>query len=76
MTTCCASCRKPRYKRLVDSLFPDDPQECSPVAANMDKLLYFGKSSPDHLDRTGEYLALRLRRSVQRERRGYVVAVG
>lgn len=70
MTTGCACCHKPRYKRLVDSLFPQDPQESSPVAANMDKLLYFAKSSPDHLDRMGEYLAVRLRRSVQRERRG------
>jgi len=41
-----------------------------PVAADVDKLLYFAKSSPEHLDRIGEYLAMRLRRSLHREKRG------
>ena len=71
MASCgCFCCRKPRYKRLVDSLFPADPQDSSPVASDMDKLLYFAKSSPEHLDRIGEYLAMRLRRSLHREKRG------
>ena len=69
MTTCFC-CPKPRYKRLVDGLFPEDPQTPTPVSANMDKLLFFAQTSPDHLDNIGEYLALRLRRSLQRERNG------
>ncbi len=66
----CFCCPKPRYKRLVDRLFPEDPQTPTPVSANMDKLLFFAQTSPDHLDNIGEYLALRLRRSLQRERNG------
>ena len=66
----CFCCPKPRYKRLVDGLFPEDPQTPTPVSANMDKLLFFAQTSPDHLDNIGEYLALRLRRSLQRERNG------
>ncbi|XP_064391067.1 protein EFR3 homolog B-like [Halichondria panicea] len=68
----CFCCPKPRYKRLVDGLFPEDPQTPTPVSANMDKLLFFAQTSPDHLDNIGEYLALRLRRSLQRERNGHV----
>ncbi|XP_064391064.1 protein EFR3 homolog B-like [Halichondria panicea] len=68
----CFCCPKPRYKRLVDRLFPEDPQTPTPVSANMDKLLFFAQTSPDHLDNIGEYLALRLRRSLQRERNGHV----
>ena len=71
MASCgCYCCRKPRYKRLVDALYPGDPQDTTPVASNLDKLLYFASSSPEHLDRVGDYLALRLRRSLSRDRRG------
>lgn len=73
MLSCgCYCCRKPRYKRLVDTLYPDDPQDTTPVAAHLDKLLYFARSSPEHLDRMGDYLATRLRRSLTRDRRGHV----
>ncbi len=66
----CFCCPKPRYKRLVDGLFPEDPQTPTPVSANIDKLLFFVQTSPDHLDNIGEYLALRLRQSLQkREKR-------
>ncbi|XP_064390943.1 protein EFR3 homolog B-like [Halichondria panicea] len=68
----CFCCPKPRYKRLVDGLFPEDPQTPTPVSANMDKLLFFAQTSPDHLDNIGEYPALRLRRSLQREKNGHV----
>lgn len=68
--SCCGVCRKPRYKRLIDSLFPEDPQEDRPVAANMDKLVYFAQSSPEDLDKMGKYLKLRLRKSLHREKAG------
>ena len=54
----------------MDGLFPVDPQDSVPVSAEQDKLLFFARSSPEHLDRVGEYLALRLRRSLNRDRRG------
>jgi hypothetical protein len=73
MLSCgCYCCRKPRYKRLVDALYPEDPQDTTPVAAHFDKILYFASSSPEHLDRVGDYLAFRLRRSLTRDRRGHV----
>lgn len=68
--SCGLCCPKPRYKRLVDPLYPLDPQDSDPVAADLDKLLYFAKSSPAHLDDVGGYLAARLRRSLARDKRG------
>ena len=71
MACCSCPCRKPRHVRLVDGLFPEDPNDSNPVSSDLDKLLYFARSSPEHLDRTGEHLALRLRRSLNRNRLGY-----
>ena len=68
--SCTGCCRKPRHKRLVDALYPQDPLDSDPVAADLDKLLYLARSSPDHLDDVGGYLAARLRRSLARDRRG------
>ncbi|ELT96778.1 hypothetical protein CAPTEDRAFT_225122 [Capitella teleta] len=67
----CCSAFKPRYKRLVDSIFPADPQE-GLVKSNMDKLTFFAMKSPEKLDRIGDYLAQRLSRDVSRQRNGYV----
>ena len=66
----CVTCRKPRYKRLVDSLFPVNPADSNPVNTDLEKLIFLARSSPDHLDRIGEYLEYWLRRSVVRERHG------
>ncbi len=71
--SCCACgvcCRKPRYKRLINSLFPEDPQDGVPVAANMEKFIYFAQSSPEDLDKMGKYLTIRLRKSLHREKTG------
>ena len=65
---CCAALR-PRYKRLVDSIFPADPQD-GLVKSNMDKLTFFAMKSPEKLDRIGEYLAQRVSRDVHRQRTG------
>ncbi len=70
MSCCGVCCRQPRYKRLIDSLFPEDPQDDKPVATNMDKLIYFAQSSPEDLDRMGQHLVIRLRKSIHRERFG------
>ena len=72
--SCCGVCRKPRYKRLIDSLFPEDAQDNHPVYANVDKLVYFAQSSPEDLDRIGLYLTLRLRKSLNRDKIGYEIA--
>uniref|UniRef100_A0A3B4H200 Protein EFR3 homolog B-like n=1 Tax=Pundamilia nyererei TaxID=303518 RepID=A0A3B4H200_9CICH len=67
---CCWALR-PRYKRLVDNIFPEDPEE-GLVKANMEKLTFFALSAPEKLDRIAAYLSERLTRELNRHRYGYV----
>ncbi|XP_064624615.1 protein EFR3 homolog B-like isoform X2 [Lineus longissimus] len=67
---CCADC-KPRYKRLVDSIFPTNLQD-GLVKSNMEKLTFYALSSPEKLDRIGDYLAKKLSHDVHRHRVGHV----
>ncbi|BET02598.1 EFR3 homolog [Nesidiocoris tenuis] len=71
---CCFSCNcvRPRYKRLVDNIFPPSPQE-GLIKSNMEKLTYYSLSSPEKLDRISEYLFQRVSRDISRKRTGYVV---
>uniref|UniRef100_A0A3Q1FLX7 EFR3 homolog B n=1 Tax=Acanthochromis polyacanthus TaxID=80966 RepID=A0A3Q1FLX7_9TELE len=62
---------KPRYKRLVDNIFPEDPED-GLVKANMEKLTFFALSAPEKLDRIAAYLSERLTRDLNRHRYGYV----
>ncbi|XP_003388363.1 PREDICTED: protein EFR3 homolog B-like [Amphimedon queenslandica] len=72
-TGCCGvCCHKPRYKRLVDGLYPEDVQNEDPLTQDLDKLLYLAKSDPQSLDDVGEYLTQKLRRALSRDRRGHV----
>ncbi|XP_063218049.1 protein EFR3 homolog cmp44E isoform X2 [Bacillus rossius redtenbacheri] len=68
---CCAALR-PRYKRLVDNIFPVNPQD-GLVKNNMEKLTFYSLSSPEKLDRIGEYLFQRASRDISRRRNGFVV---
>ncbi|XP_072305725.1 protein EFR3 homolog B-like isoform X2 [Eucyclogobius newberryi] len=68
---CCWALR-PRYKRLVDNIFPEDPED-GLVKANMEKLTFFALSAPEKLDRIAAYLSERLTRDLHRHRYGYVV---
>ncbi|XP_072567262.1 protein EFR3 homolog A isoform X2 [Paramormyrops kingsleyae] len=68
---CCGPLR-PRYKRLVDNIFPEDPKD-GLVKSDMEKLTFYAVSAPEKLDRIGAYLAERLTRDVLRHRYGYVV---
>uniref|UniRef100_A0A3Q4IBZ5 EFR3 homolog B n=1 Tax=Neolamprologus brichardi TaxID=32507 RepID=A0A3Q4IBZ5_NEOBR len=67
---CCWALR-PRYKRLVDNIFPEDPEE-GLVKANMEKLTFFALSAPEKLDRIAAYLSERLTKELNRHRYGYV----
>ncbi|XP_041703222.1 protein EFR3 homolog B isoform X1 [Coregonus clupeaformis] len=67
---CCGALR-PRYKRLVDNIFPEDPED-GLVKTNMEKLTFYALSAPEKLDRIGAYLSERLSRDVARHRYGYV----
>lgn len=69
---CCCSIVKPRYKILVDDIFPATSQE-GLLKNNLEKLLFFAMKSPEKLDRIGEYLAYRLSRDIYRGRREYVI---
>lgn len=62
---------KPRYKRLVDNIFPSSLEE-GLVRSEMEKLTYYAVSAPEKLDRIGVYLAKRLTRDIQRRRDSYV----
>lgn len=63
----CCKALKPRYKRLVDDIFPVNPQD-GLVKNNMDKLTFYALSSPEKLDRIGEYLASKLSSDVARRK--------
>ncbi|CAB1340121.1 unnamed protein product, partial [Coregonus sp. 'balchen'] len=70
---CCGALR-PRYKRLVDNIFPEDPED-GLVKANMEKLTFYALSAPEKLDRIGAYLSERLSRDVARHRYGFLKMV-
>ncbi|XP_063416561.1 protein EFR3 homolog B-like isoform X1 [Mytilus trossulus] len=65
------ACLKPRYKRLVDNIFPLNPED-GLVKNNMDKLTYYAMSNSEKLDRIGAYLEQKLGRDLQRRRIGNV----
>ena len=67
----CVGNLRPRYKRLVENIYPADPRQ-GLVKANMDKLIFYALSSPEKLDRIGAYLAKKLNRDVERRRFGLV----
>lgn len=71
---CCGCCSalRPRYKRLVDNIFPVSPQD-GLVKANMEKLTYYSLSSPEKLDRIGEYLFQKAARDIYRRKNGYII---
>ncbi|EFN72365.1 Protein EFR3-like protein cmp44E [Camponotus floridanus] len=68
----CCSALRPRYKRLVDNIFPVNPQD-GLIKNNMEKLTFYSLSSPEKLDRIGEYLFQRASRDIYRRRNGFVV---
>jgi len=67
---CCPACR-PRYKRLVDNIYPSAPED-GLIRSEMEKLTYYAVSAPEKLDRIGDYLARRLTRDIARRRKAYV----
>ncbi|XP_065171331.1 protein EFR3 homolog cmp44E isoform X2 [Atheta coriaria] len=74
MFGCCGCCNalRPRYKRLVDNIFPVLPQD-GLVKSNMEKLTFYSLSSPEKLDRIGEYLYQKAARDIYRRRYGFVI---
>lgn len=70
---CCGCCSalRPRYKRLVDNVFPAYPQD-GLVKSNMEKLTFYASSSPEKLDRIGDYLAQKTARDLARHRMEFV----
>ncbi|VDM46756.1 unnamed protein product [Toxocara canis] len=63
---CCAPC-KPRYRRLVDAIYPRSLTE-GLIHANMQKLTFYAISQPEKLDRIGEYIVWRMSRDLYRQR--------
>lgn len=69
---CCCSPLRARYKRLVDNIFPPNPAD-GLIKSNMEKLAYYASSSPEKLDRIGEYFAQRIARDLTKHNNGFVV---
>ncbi|KAJ8039272.1 Protein EFR3-like B [Holothuria leucospilota] len=67
----CLSRFKPRYKRLVDNIYPANPDD-GLVRSNMEKLTYYAVSHNEKLNRIGKYLAQRLNRDIYRQQTNYV----
>ncbi|KAL3994253.1 hypothetical protein ACH3XW_20980 [Acanthocheilonema viteae] len=63
---CCAPC-KPRYRRLVDAIYPRSLTE-GLINSNMQKLTFYAISRPEKLDRIGEYIVSRLSRDLYHQR--------
>ena len=74
MAACCCSPCRPAYKRHVDAIYPAVAEE-GLVKNKMESLTYFAMTSPEKLDRIGEYLAYRISRDCNRGRKE-VVLVG
>lgn len=70
---CCGCCSalRPRYKRLVDNIFPVNPDD-GLVKSNMEKLTFYSLSSPEKLDRIGEYLYQKAAKDIHRKRYKWV----
>lgn len=65
---CCSPCR-PTFKRHVNAIYPADPNE-GLVKTKMETLVYYSMTSPEKLDRIGEYLEQRISRDIYRNRKG------
>ncbi|EGT52677.1 hypothetical protein CAEBREN_30642 [Caenorhabditis brenneri] len=63
---CCTPC-KPRYRRLVDSIYPRAVTD-GLLHSNMQKLTFYAISHPEKLERIGEYLVMRMVRDLSRQR--------
>lgn len=73
---CCCSTFKPRYKRLVNNIYPTSSAKLSRYdKSNLEKLTYYARAQSEKLDRIGNYLAQRISRDLSRHRPGYV-AIG
>lgn len=70
--SCCCSPLRARYKRLVDNIFPPNPAD-GLIKSNMEKLAYYASSSPEKLDRIGEYFAHKIARDLTKHNNGFVV---
>ena len=71
MTTCCCSPCRPAYKRHVDSIYPPNAED-GLVKNKMETLVYFAMTSPEKLDRIGEYMAHKISRDIYRNRKEMV----
>lgn len=69
---CCCSPLRARYKRLVDNIFPVNAQD-GLIKSNMEKLQYYASSSPEKLDRIGDYFAHKISRDLTRHQHAFVV---
>ena len=70
MPAFCTPCR-PTYRKHVDAIFPKVAKD-GLVKSKMDSLAYYAMTSPEKLDRIGEYLADRISHDAYRGRKELV----
>uniref|UniRef100_T2M3A5 Protein EFR3 homolog B n=1 Tax=Hydra vulgaris TaxID=6087 RepID=T2M3A5_HYDVU len=71
-SVCSCFCNvRPRYKRLVDMVFPPDSSH-GLVKSNMEKLIFYALSAPEKLDRIGDYMFLKMSNFLYRKRIDFV----
>ncbi|XP_055351728.1 protein EFR3 homolog A-like [Paramacrobiotus metropolitanus] len=63
---CCGKC-KPKYKRLVDDIYPATAEE-GINRSQLDKLVFYSLSHPEKLDKIGKYLLFCLEYYIYRKR--------
>jgi len=63
---------RPRYKRLVDKIYPSNA-EMGLVNSNMEKLTFYTLSAPEKLDRIGDYIYSKLSNYLYRKKTGFVL---
>ncbi|CAG9534710.1 unnamed protein product [Cercopithifilaria johnstoni] len=64
---CCCTPYKPRYRRLVDAIYPRSLME-GLINSNMQKLTFYAISRPEKLDKIGKYIVSRLSRDLYHQR--------
>ncbi|PAA63959.1 hypothetical protein BOX15_Mlig003372g1 [Macrostomum lignano] len=71
LNSLCGTCR-PRWARLVDNVFPSDPNNRNSKTQRLNSLTHYTCRYPEKLGRIANYLERRLQRDLYRRRTGHV----
>ncbi|CAF1281862.1 unnamed protein product [Adineta ricciae] len=69
---CCGRHLVPRYKRLVNNIFSQNPQH-SPDKNNLERLRFYAVHKPEKLDKSFRYMSEKITRYLRHRNRPYVI---